>query len=72
MDGEEWTRKRGNGSQPWGREMLRVMLPIALAPDNPLPDRQALLAIIGLSLLSWALFIEIWIRLTAFLTDTGP
>jgi hypothetical protein len=38
---------------------------------NPLPDRQALLIIIGLSLLSWALFTEIWIQLTAFLTDAG-
>jgi hypothetical protein len=47
------------------------MWPIAPASDNPLPDRQALLAIIGLSLLSWVLFIEIWIRLTAFLTDAG-
>jgi hypothetical protein len=52
--------------------MSPVMWPIAPASDNPLPDRQALLAIIGLSLLSWALFIEIWIRLTAFLTDAGP
>jgi len=47
------------------------MWPSSLAPDNPLPDRQALLAIIGLSLLSWALFIAIWMRLTAFLTDAG-
>jgi len=48
------------------------MRPTASLSGNPLPDRQALLAIIGLSLLSWALFIEIWIRLTAFLTDAGP
>jgi hypothetical protein len=52
--------------------MLRVIWPPAPASDTPLPDRQALLAIIGLSLLSWALFITIWIRLTAFLTDAGP
>jgi hypothetical protein len=47
------------------------MWPPALVSDNPLPDRQALLAIIGLSLLSWALFIAIWIRLTAFLIYAG-
>jgi len=52
--------------------MLRVIWPPAPASDTPLPDRQALLAIIGLSLLSWALFITIWIRLTAILTDAGP
>jgi hypothetical protein len=47
------------------------MWPSAVVSDNPLPNRQALLAIIGLSLFSWALFIAIWIRLTAFLTDAG-
>ena len=51
--------------------MLRVMWPSSLAPDSPLPERQALLAIIGLSLLSWVLFIAIWMRLTAFLIDVG-
>ena len=51
--------------------MLRVMWPSSLAPDNPLPKRQALLAIIGLSLLSWALFIALGVWLTAFLTNAG-
>jgi hypothetical protein len=41
------------------------------ASDIPLPERQALLAIIGLSLLSWALFAAVWIRLMAFLTAAG-
>jgi hypothetical protein len=47
------------------------MWPPAPAPDNSLPDRQAFLAIIGLSLFSWALFIAIGMQLTAFLTDVG-
>jgi hypothetical protein len=47
------------------------MWPPARADGNHLPDRQALLAIIGLSLFSWVLFVEIWIRLMAFLTDVG-
>ena len=52
--------------------MLRVIWPPAPASDNPLPDKIALLAIIGLSLLSWAIFIAIAIRLTAFLTCVSP
>ena len=47
------------------------MWPSELASDTPLPERQALLAIIGLSLLSWALFAAVWIRLTALLTAAG-
>jgi len=47
------------------------MWPPELASDTPLPERQALLAIIGLSFLSWALFAAVWIRLMAFLTAAG-
>ena len=41
--------------------------------SHPTPpcQRQALLAIIGLSLLSWALFAAVWIRLMALLTAAG-
>jgi len=51
--------------------MLHLTWSPAPTADNPLSYRQALLAIIGLSLLSWALFIALGVWLTAFLTNAG-
>jgi hypothetical protein len=48
--------------------MLRLMWPTT--SDTPLPAMQGLLAILGLSLLSWAIFITVGIRLASFLINT--